>query len=515
MNQADTAEFAEFYSAHFHRIAGQLHAYLGDHTEAQDIAQEAFCRALDRWSTVRTYAEAPAWVRRVAWNLATSRLRHLQVAVRHVTRQRVEHIEGPGPDRVALTHALATLPPNHRLAVVLHHLGHLTVAEIAEQQGVAEGTVRSWLSRGRSQLAEYFVEKEEPEWKAMATRAFQPDGVEATASTVRRRRITRRSMLAAALVLALAIPWTIIVRIRGGEAPIIGPTVPPTIPSPSVSGSPQIVLPSPRRTAPPLSPAIFELPAFPYEPTWVPPNAGKARVMVDDTGVSLVYSPDQGTLTVSVGPKGFPLPWVFEHEVDTTVNGLSAKLRTGGTTGTPWSMLSWHQNGQWVTAHGELVPTDDVKRLAEGLQPGRISPTTPFRLVRAPEDWVVSALIGGESGSLTNIRGGGRPAKIIDGPDVAREHYGLCLASSAMKYAAYESICLNLDSFDRFSPDRSGLRQTKIGGNDAWVRDDPITGASVYVHLGTKVLSIAQGVTEQLDETELIRFAEGVTIVGP
>lgn len=233
MTQGDLAEFTEFYSANFHRIAGQLYAYLGDQAEAQDIAQEAFCRALDRWDRVSGYAHAVAWVRQVAWNLATSRLRHLQVAMRHLVRQRVEHVDGPNPDRVALTRALATLPPNHRLAVVLHHLGHLSVAEIAEQRGVAEGTVRSWLSRGRSQLAEYFVEEQEPEWNTMTTRAFRQQSVGTMASTVSRRRRVRRSALAAALVLALAVPLGIVLRERGDEPPIIGPTTPPVSPSPS------------------------------------------------------------------------------------------------------------------------------------------------------------------------------------------------------------------------------------------------------------------------------------------
>jgi RNA polymerase sigma-70 factor (ECF subfamily) len=101
---------------------------------------------------VSAYDDPVGWVRRVAWNLATSRLRNLQVALRHLRRERIEHVEGPGLGRIALTRALATLPPNHRLAVVLHHLGHLSTAEIAEQQGVAEGTARSWLTRGRFQL---------------------------------------------------------------------------------------------------------------------------------------------------------------------------------------------------------------------------------------------------------------------------------------------------------------------------------------------------------------------------
>jgi RNA polymerase sigma-70 factor, ECF subfamily len=152
---ADAApgDFAELYHWQFGRVATQLYAYLGDHAEAQDVTQEAFCRALERWDRVSRYDDPLAWVRRVAWNLATSRMRRMGVAARHLARQREEHVPGPEPDHVALVRALATIPPVHRRAVVLHHLCHLSTAEIAAQEGVAEGTVRSWLSRGRAALA--------------------------------------------------------------------------------------------------------------------------------------------------------------------------------------------------------------------------------------------------------------------------------------------------------------------------------------------------------------------------
>jgi RNA polymerase sigma-70 factor (ECF subfamily) len=145
--------FSEFYGAHFQRIAVQLYAYLGDHAEAQDLTQEAFCRALGRWPRVSGYADPSAWVRRVAWNLATSRLRRVRTAIGFLARQREQHVDGPTPDRVVLVAALRELPAAQRRALVLHHLGGLGVAEIAEQEGVAEGTVRSWLTRGRARLA--------------------------------------------------------------------------------------------------------------------------------------------------------------------------------------------------------------------------------------------------------------------------------------------------------------------------------------------------------------------------
>ncbi|MBG6139975.1 RNA polymerase sigma-70 factor (ECF subfamily) [Longispora fulva] len=137
----------------------QLFAYTNDLGQAQDVVQEAFCRALARWNKISKYEDPVAWVRRVAWNLATNKFRRAQVAMAFLRKQREERVEGPSPDRVALAAALATLPENHRRAVILHHLADLPIAEIAAQENVAEGTVKSWLSRGRTALATQLKEK--------------------------------------------------------------------------------------------------------------------------------------------------------------------------------------------------------------------------------------------------------------------------------------------------------------------------------------------------------------------
>ena len=149
----EAVDFDGLYHAHFRSLTIQLTAYCGDLSQAQDMVQEAFCRAFARWSRVSRYDDPVAWVRRVAWNLATSRWRRLRTAQAWLHRQREEYVPGPGPDRVALTAALAELPPHQRRAVVLHYLADLSVAQIAAQEDVPEGTVKSWLYRGRAALA--------------------------------------------------------------------------------------------------------------------------------------------------------------------------------------------------------------------------------------------------------------------------------------------------------------------------------------------------------------------------
>jgi RNA polymerase sigma-70 factor (ECF subfamily) len=151
--------FAECYAASFKGLVTQLYAYTGDLSLAHDLVQEAFCRALPRWSKLASYDDPVAWVRRVAMNLAKNRWRRARVALLHARRQRPAYVDGPGPDRVAALAALAALPDNHRRALVLHYLADMTVADVAAHEGVPVGTVKAWLHRGRHALASMLGEE--------------------------------------------------------------------------------------------------------------------------------------------------------------------------------------------------------------------------------------------------------------------------------------------------------------------------------------------------------------------
>lgn len=149
----DELDFDQFYATHFHNVALQLFAYFGDRSEAQDVTQEAFCRAWQRWSHISAYDDPVAWTRTVAWRLAISRWRRVKTALAFSRRHRDEHVPDISPDRVMLIAALATLPEKQRRAVVLHYLGDMPIADVATSEGVPEGTVKSWLHRARQALA--------------------------------------------------------------------------------------------------------------------------------------------------------------------------------------------------------------------------------------------------------------------------------------------------------------------------------------------------------------------------
>jgi RNA polymerase sigma-70 factor (ECF subfamily) len=160
----DTDAFDAFYRATRQRLFACLYALTGDAAEAQDAVQEAYARAWQRWSTVGEYADAEAWVRTVARRIAVSRWRRARNRLSAYRRMGLpQPLPGPGPDAVVLVAALAELPLPQRVAIVLHHLMELPVADVARETGVPIGTVKARLSRGRRALAALLATDESEE----------------------------------------------------------------------------------------------------------------------------------------------------------------------------------------------------------------------------------------------------------------------------------------------------------------------------------------------------------------
>jgi RNA polymerase sigma-70 factor (ECF subfamily) len=61
-----------------------------------------------------------------------------------------------------LQRALQALPVRQRHALLLHHVVGLPVAAVAQEMGVPEGTVKSWLFRGREALQRSLGVEEAP-----------------------------------------------------------------------------------------------------------------------------------------------------------------------------------------------------------------------------------------------------------------------------------------------------------------------------------------------------------------
>jgi RNA polymerase sigma-70 factor (sigma-E family) len=146
--------FDDFYSATARRVVRHAYALTGNIADAQDVAQEAYARAWQRWESVGGCDSPEAWVRRVATNLALSRFRRDRTA-RAAAHQLIARAVAPeiSPDTVALVAALRTLPERQRVVLVLHYLADLPVGQIATELRCPVGSVKAWLSRGREALA--------------------------------------------------------------------------------------------------------------------------------------------------------------------------------------------------------------------------------------------------------------------------------------------------------------------------------------------------------------------------
>jgi RNA polymerase sigma-70 factor, ECF subfamily len=146
--------FDVFYRDTCRRLIQFAYGLTGDPIEAQDMVQEAYARAWQRWRRLRRYDDAEAWLRLVVSRLVTDRWRWL--GVRHAaaaTDRPPPPAEPPSEDTVLLVGALRALPMAQRRALVLHYLLDRPIADIAIETGASVGTVKSWLSRGRASLA--------------------------------------------------------------------------------------------------------------------------------------------------------------------------------------------------------------------------------------------------------------------------------------------------------------------------------------------------------------------------
>ena len=134
-------------------MVATLHALTGDLGEAQDLTQESFCRAWQRWHSIAAYDNPVAWVRRVAVNLANSRWRHLRVADRHLRRERCAVLPPMQPDHVAPSRRCATCRPGTAPPSYCTTWSTSRSPRSPRSWGFRSGTVKAWLSRGRAALA--------------------------------------------------------------------------------------------------------------------------------------------------------------------------------------------------------------------------------------------------------------------------------------------------------------------------------------------------------------------------
>jgi len=151
---ADDGYVREVYEASYRRLVAQAYAVAGDRVEAEDAVQEAFARAVAAGDRFRRVDNPEAWLRTVALNVLRRRWRRASL-FRALTPRLATPADLPGisEDHVAVVEGLRSLPLQQRETLALFYLGDLSVQEIAATLGVADGTVKSRLTRGRTALA--------------------------------------------------------------------------------------------------------------------------------------------------------------------------------------------------------------------------------------------------------------------------------------------------------------------------------------------------------------------------
>jgi RNA polymerase sigma-70 factor, ECF subfamily len=146
-------EFREIFALSYPRLVVQLYGVTGDAAEAEDLVQEAFVRAYAAGSRFTRVDNPEAWLRTTAVNLYRNRWRKMRNFAR-IKHRLAEPPDLPGIETdVDVVDALRRLPENQRVVLVLHYFADRRVDQIAAELGIAEGTVKSRLSRGRDALA--------------------------------------------------------------------------------------------------------------------------------------------------------------------------------------------------------------------------------------------------------------------------------------------------------------------------------------------------------------------------
>ena len=130
---------------------------LGDPVEAEDATHDAAVRAWEHWDSLRHPGLFDAWFGRILVNECRDRLRRRRVRPLSVPLPDAfggggtvaDGTDADGIDAMAERHALARavdeLPPDQRIAVVLHFYLDLSAEQIAERTGARVGTVKSRL----------------------------------------------------------------------------------------------------------------------------------------------------------------------------------------------------------------------------------------------------------------------------------------------------------------------------------------------------------------------------------
>ncbi len=164
--QGDAAAFGELVRTHQSQVRGFLRQLTGDPAQADDLAQDTFMRAWDKLASYSGRGRLSAWLMRLAYNVFLQSVRKSKQDRRLLERLESEAAAGETGDQkdagsadgewVDLPRLLSVLSQEERQVMTLGYAWGMSHGEIGEVAGLALGTVKSHIRRGKAKIRERF-----------------------------------------------------------------------------------------------------------------------------------------------------------------------------------------------------------------------------------------------------------------------------------------------------------------------------------------------------------------------
>lgn len=157
----DREAFDQLVRAHLPRVHGLLLRLVGNHEDAEDLAQETLVKAFLSLEWIRRESSFTTWLYRIAVHLGRDlhRARKRRPPPTSLSALALASSEAGPPERLAggevaqcLIAALERLPYRLRVVLVLRVFEGLEYREVARIAGVTEGTARVQVVKARQSL---------------------------------------------------------------------------------------------------------------------------------------------------------------------------------------------------------------------------------------------------------------------------------------------------------------------------------------------------------------------------
>jgi len=164
MAQRLEREFRWFWEQTRDRVRAYMFCACSNATDADDLAQECYLRALRNWGCFNGKGTRQAWLFAIARNTQVDwfrkRGREARLTASNEGHRAHETSEPVADDIEAVWKAVSNLGTEYQEAIHLRFAADLSYAEIAETLGVPVGTVRSRLHRGLKAVRERTKEQD-------------------------------------------------------------------------------------------------------------------------------------------------------------------------------------------------------------------------------------------------------------------------------------------------------------------------------------------------------------------